>query len=202
MYNWRKLSDTDRKAIVKERQVRKLPWHAPPHFSYEGEKSFIITAACYEHQRIIGKSPARMAEFESILLTAIYAYANELFTWCILPNHYHVLLRTDRIDELLKQLGKVHGSSSYRWNGEDDTRGRKVWYKSVERSMRSERHFKASLNYILNNPVKHGYVSKWQDWPYSNAAEYLEKVGRREATKIWKEYPVLVTVMIGILTEP
>jgi len=125
------------------------------------------------------------------LLTAIYAYANELFTWCILPNHYHVLLRTDRIDELLKQLGKVHGSSSYRWNGEDDTRGRKVWYKSVERLMRSERHFKASLNYILNNPVKHGYVSKWQDWPYSNAAEYLEKVGRREATKIWKDYPVL-----------
>jgi putative transposase len=57
--------------------------------------------------------------------------------------------------------------------------------------MRSERHYFATLNYIHNNPVKHGYVQKWQDWPFSSAREYLEKVGFEMASTIWKEYPVL-----------
>ncbi len=56
---------------------------------------------------------------------------------------------------------------------------------------RSERHFFATLNYVHNNPVKHGYVEKWQDWPYSSASEYLMKMGRETASQIWKEYPVL-----------
>jgi putative transposase len=108
-----------------------------------------------------------------------------------LPNHYHVLLETDKIKELRKELGLFHGRSSYQWNGEDDARGRQVWHNCFERKIRSERHFYASLNYVLNNAVHHGYVDKWLDWPWSNAAEYLEKVGIERAAEIWLEYPVL-----------
>jgi putative transposase len=61
----------------------------------------------------------------------------------------------------------------------------------LEREIKSERHFLASLNYVHNNPVKHGYVKKWQDWPYSSARGYLATVGDDEAIRIWHEYPVL-----------
>jgi putative transposase len=88
-------------------------------------------------------------------------------------------------------LGKFHGSSSFRWNSEDNARGRKVWFKSVERSMRSERHFYATLNYVHNNAVKHGYVALWQDWPYSSAGEFIRKVGRENVREMWQRYPVL-----------
>ena len=47
------------------------------------------------------------------------------------------------------------------------------------------------MNYIHHNPVKHGYVDKWQDWPWSSAAEFLARVGRETAEKIWREYPIL-----------
>lgn len=57
--------------------------------------------------------------------------------------------------------------------------------------MRSERHYYATLNYVLNNAVHHGYVEKWQDWPWSNAAEYLDTVGEIQAAEIWRKYPVL-----------
>ncbi len=191
MYNWRKMSKEDRAVVLKERKVYRRPWHAPPHFDYEGDRRFIVTAACFEHKHIIGASAKRMAECESELIEAIRDFGAVLYAWCILPNHYHLLIRTSRIKEFLREIGKFHGASSYRWNGEDNSRGRKVWFRCVERSMRSERHFYASLNYIHHNPVKHGYVSQWQDWPYSSAVEYLEKVGKQRAMEIWREYPVL-----------
>jgi putative transposase len=46
------------------------------------------------------------------------------------------------------------------------------------------------VNYIHNNPVRHGYVEKWQDWPWSSAMEFLDSMGRDEAMRIWKEYPI------------
>ncbi len=57
--------------------------------------------------------------------------------------------------------------------------------------MKSERHFWASLNYVLHNAVHHGYVGRWQDWPYSNAEQYLAEVGHEEVLRRWREYPVL-----------
>jgi putative transposase len=47
------------------------------------------------------------------------------------------------------------------------------------------------LNYVLNNAVHHGYVKKWQEWPWSNESEYLNFVGIEEAGKRWREYPIL-----------
>lgn len=66
-----------------------------------------------------------------------------------------------------------------------------MWYRCFDRAIRSERHFWASVNYIHHNPVHHGYVEKWQDWPWSSAAEFLDSVGRERAVRIWQEYPIL-----------
>jgi putative transposase len=47
------------------------------------------------------------------------------------------------------------------------------------------------MNYFHHNPIKHGYVSRWQDWPYSSAAIYLKEMGRDEAERKWREFPLL-----------
>ena len=190
MYQWNKLSQKDRDHMIAIRKGRKHAWHAPPHWEYEGNIRFFITATCYKHQKIIGHSAARMSECETAVLDACAKLEAKVYSWCILPNHYHLLALTDRIDDLRSELGQFHGRSSYEWNGQDKARGRKVWYKALERPMRSERHFWATMNYIHNNPVKHGYVKCWQDWPYSSSREFIEKVGREEAERIWYEYPI------------
>jgi len=76
-------------------------------------------------------------------------------------------------------------------DAEDDARGRKVWYNCFERRIKSERHFWATLNYIHHNPVHHGYVDRWQDWPWSSADAFLKNIGRERALKLWLEYPIL-----------
>ena len=124
-------------------------------------------------------------------MTALQENSDKLFAWIVLPNHYHALVNAPDIRGLLSALGRLHGSSSYKWNGEDDTRGRQVWHRATETEMKSERHFWASLNYVLHNAVRHGYVDRWQDWPYSNADQYLTEVGRDEAERRWRDYPIL-----------
>ena len=116
----------------------------------------------------------------------------KLYAWCVLPNHYHILIQTDKIREFQSiGLGNLHGRTAFQWNGEDNRRGRKIWYKSFERPMKSNRHFWASMNYIHNNAVHHGYVEKWQDWIYSSATNFIDSFGREKTAEFWKEYPIL-----------
>ena len=65
-----------------------------------------------------------------------------------------------------------------------------MFFRAVERSMRSDAHSCATLNYVHHNPVHHGYVARWTDWPWSSAAEYLEQTGETEAARVWRKYPV------------
>ena len=191
MYDWRKMTDFERSEALSLRQRRKLPWHSPPHFERDGTHRYLISAACYEHVPIIGRTPERLTECETGLLKVCHKFCRSLYAWCILPNHYHALVRTDQIRKLLHELGQFHGRSAFRWNAEDNHLGRKIWYNCFERRIRSERHFWATLNYVHHNPVHHGYVGRWQDWPWSSGAEFVNAQGRDNALKLWLEYPVL-----------
>lgn len=114
----------------------------------------------------------------------------EMYGWVVLPNHYHFLAKTGSVKEAIQQLGRLHGRTSFKWNRADDTRGRQVWFNAAETAMKSERHFWASLLYVFHNPVKHGYAARWQDWPFSNAMDWLQSVGRDQAVQTWKEFPI------------
>ena len=191
MYEWRKMTAEQKASILKLRQSQRRPWHSPPHLDLEANLQYLLTAACYEHAHIIGKTPERMAECEDEVLRVTRELCSEIYGWCVLPNHYHLLLKTERIKDLRHDLGQFHGRLSHRWNLEDTTRGRKVWFNCFERPLKSERHFWASLNYVHHNPVHHGYVQSWQDWPWSSAADFLRQYGHEKAAAIWREYPIL-----------
>jgi len=190
MYDWRQMTPKEREAVLAWRKDSRLPWHSPPHED-RGEGAYHLSAACYEHKPIIGTFPERMRQCATVLLSTVAEHEQQVFAWCVLPNHYHLLVGTGDIAGLLKRVGRFHGRQSHEWNGEDGTRGRTVWRNCVERAMRSDRHFWVTMNYIHHNPVHHGYVIAWDDWPFSSASDYLEQLGREEARRMWLEYPVL-----------
>jgi len=191
MYNWRKMSKKVRKETIAYRKQHNLPWHNPPHLDFEGEYIYLITAACFEHKPIIGINQNRMLECEEMILDVCFELKCELYAWCVLPNHYHLLLKTSQIKELRKQLGRFHGKSSRKWNLEDKMIGRQIWFNCFERPMKTERHFYVSLNYVHHNPVFHGYVEQWAVWEFSSGKRFLDHVGREKATELWKAYPLL-----------
>jgi putative transposase len=189
MYRWRRMTERQRAAVLEHRRTHGVPWHSPPH--YAGESGlYLMTAACYEHRHVIGRSPERMAAFEQSLLDTSRALCSDVFAWTVLPNHYHMLVKSQDVKTLLAGLGRLHGRTSFQWNGEEHRRGRKVCHNAAETAMKSERHYWASFVYVLHNAVKHGYVTKWQDWPFCNARMFLDHVGRDEARRLWDEYPI------------
>jgi putative transposase len=190
MYAWRKMTAEEREKVLEARKSKGRPWHSPPHWAVEGHRQYIVTAACYEHVPVLGRSAERMDEVSDLLYGIASRLSDRVFAWCVLPNHYHVVLQTPAIGELLRELGLMHGRTSFTWNGEDGIRGRRIWCGDLERHMRSERHLWASINYVHHNPVKHEYVARWQDWPWSSARSFLEEMGVERATAVWREYPV------------
>lgn len=189
MYRYRRLTRDDQHACVAERQSRGFPWHSPPHPESPGAYR-IVTGTCFEHAPILS-SPKRLQWFENELLEMLKAKGVACAAWCVLPNHYHALVQIEGMRDFTRELGRLHGRTSLVMNREDAAAGRKVWFRSQDRCMRSERHFYASLNYIHNNPVKHGYVSQWQDWPFSSMHWYLGAEGRDWLLDVWKSYPLL-----------
>ena len=190
MYRWRTWTNEQRLEILEERKRRKNPFHSPPHQVSDETSLYLVTAACFEHRSIIGFSESRISQFSSALCDVMAVRCNQVFAWVVLPNHYHFLAQVNELKPLFSELGKLHGRKSFEWNSEESKRSRQVWCKAAETAMKSEGHFFASLNYVLNNPVHHGYCKKWPDWPYSSANEYLEDVGREKALRIWQSYPL------------
>jgi putative transposase len=191
-YRWRRLTTAQREELLHWRQRRLHPWHSPPHWkSNFGNRHFHLTAACWDHEPRIGKSLNRMEAFATSLIATLAARCDTVPAWCVLPNHYHVLVTTGDLPGVLAALGKLHGRTSHAWNGEDNARGRNNFYRCVDGAMRSDAHQWCTLNYIHHNPVHHGYVRRWTDWPFTSAHLWLEHHGRTESERLWRAYPVL-----------
>lgn len=188
-YRWRKLNDADRLLLVDWRLRLGRPSHSPLHRD-NGAAYYHLTAACYEHRPHIGFTPERMTDFTERLMNVLCEKSSDTRAWVVLPNHYHALVYTGSILALLKALGRLHGSTSFHWNGEEQSRGRQVWCNAAETQMKSDAHLCATVNYIHHNPVKHGYVQRWLEWPWSSAEAYLATVGRKQAARDWELYPI------------
>jgi putative transposase len=108
MYYYRNLSPEQQNEVVVYRRQQRRPWHSPPHWNFEGERQFFISGTCFEHDQVIGVSHERMTECENALLEVCGNYAGVIYAWCILPNHYHILVKTDQVKELRKEIGRFH----------------------------------------------------------------------------------------------
>jgi len=190
MYDYRNWSPKKRRAALVERAAHQFPLHSPPHIS-DPDKFRLITGACFEHTHILD-SPTRIAWFEQQLVEHIAGQNLSLAAWVVLPNHYHLLVKIPEIKYFSKAQGQLHGRTSRELNREDGLQGkRQVWCRCSDRVIRSKRHYFTTLNYIHNNPVKHGYVDRWGDWPYSSFHSYLENKGRQWLEEIWHDHPLL-----------
>ena len=109
MYEWRQMTARQREEALRVRRQCRRPWHSPPHFPADFPSFFHLSAACYNHVPLIGQTPSRMAEFENALLEMAETCGAGVRAWCILPNHWHALVRTADLKTTIRQVGQMHG---------------------------------------------------------------------------------------------
>jgi len=83
--------------------------------------------------------------------------------WVILPDHMHCIWTLPENDS----------DYSSRWRDIKKTFTRALAQRDVwqprfwEHTLRNEEDYRRHMDYIYINPVKHGYVSRVSDWPWS-----------------------------------
>ncbi|MES9963211.1 MAG: transposase [Candidatus Sedimenticola sp. 20ELBAFRAG] len=103
-------------------------------------------------------------------------YPFEIHAWVVLPDHLHCIIALPRGDSnyaLRWRLIKSGFSRSIGHNErQSDSRRRRgergLWQRRYwEHLIRDERDFRAHMDYVHINPLKHDLVERVSDWPYS-----------------------------------
>lgn len=97
-------------------------------------------------------------------------YKGTWFTWVLMPDHFHGLLRLGADGESLsKVVGALKGASGFVINKKLQRKG-KSWQASFyDRALRDEDDRKNIARYIVTNPLRKGLVSKIGDYPFWNS---------------------------------
>ncbi len=95
--------------------------------------------------------------------------------YCLLPNHYHWLLRQNSDIPISKAVGRVWGSYSQAFNKAYEHTGTLFEGPFKALQVTTEDYLLRLCRYIHRNPVHHGFVAEPEDWPYSNYPEWIEQ---------------------------
>jgi REP-associated tyrosine transposase len=79
-------------------------------------------------------------------------------------------------------LGVLHERTAKWVNRLDGAKGRQVWHNFRETLLTFEKSYLARLNYVHQNPVKHGLVSVANQYPWCSAA-WFERTARSAQVK-------------------
>jgi putative transposase len=71
-------------------------------------------------------------------------------------------------------MASYHKFTARRWNAEDQQPGRQVWWNYWDTCLLSEAAYLARWNYVHWNPVRHGLVTRPEDYDFSSYREYYE----------------------------
>lgn len=145
----------------------------------------------------------------------------QVFAYCLLPNHFHLLLRLLDADEILNRTDlhdywrharddRPHQYFSNFFNAYartiNDSYGRtgSLFQRPFRRiPVTTDAYFFNLITYIHRNPQKHRLVDDFRDWPYSSYDAILhEKPTRVERTAVLDYFGNQVQFLQAHQTEP
>ena len=110
------------------------------------------------------------------LLAAVSAECQvSVIAYCLLPNHYHWLLRQDGETAAGEVPKRVFGSYTQAFNKAYQRSGTLFEGPFQAILVDTDAYLWNLCRYIHRNPVAHGIVEAAADWPYSNYREWVEQ---------------------------
>ena len=112
-------------------------------------------------------------------------YKFEIVAICILPEHIHLILHPENINNYPKIISSIKHYFSRNVGQVCPTDDLKIGYKNKrekgifqrrywEHTIKDEEELNNQINYIHYNPVKHGLVNNVKDWLYSSFHKFVK----------------------------
>jgi putative transposase len=109
-----------------------------------------------------------------LMATWCEAYGVEVWAYCLMPNHVHLIVVPESEDGLRRGVGEAHRRYTRRVNFRKRWRGH-LWQGRFSSCVLDELHLLAAARYVEMNPVKAGLVRTPQQYPWSSANAHLKK---------------------------
>ena len=117
------------------------------------------------------------AAFERVLREGLDLHQIELFSYQLMPNHYHLLLRPAVDDEMSRFMGWIGGTHTMRYHAHYHTSGMghldQQRYKSFP--IQDDEHLRVFCRYVERNAVRAGLVAKAEDWRWGSLWRWLRR---------------------------
>ena len=106
--------------------------------------------------------------FERVLGEGLERYPVRLLTYCLMGNHWHLVVQPKTDDALGRFLGWVGVTHVRRHHEHYHTRGGGHLYQGRYKSfpVQKEGHFLTVCRYVEANAVRAGLVKRVEDWPW------------------------------------
>lgn len=120
----------------------------------------------------IFKKPRDFEAFEEILAEAVERFDMRLCGYCIMGNHWHLVLWPQEDGDLSDFMKWVTATHSHRWHSSHGTVGGGHLYQGRYKSfpVQSDSYYLTLMRYIECNPLRAGLVDTSSDWPWSSLA--------------------------------
>ncbi|MEC3877834.1 transposase [Chryseobacterium salviniae] len=126
----------------------------------------------------------------------------DIYSYSLLPNHFHLLLRFKNIDDvdiesehqyLMKNFGNFLNSYAKAFNKKYNRKGALFFNAIKRKKITDEKYLLKILHYIHNNAVNHGFVNEINEWKHSSYKSYLnpEKESKLNRTEIMQYFDSL-----------
>jgi REP-associated tyrosine transposase len=96
----------------------------------------------------------------------------EVWAWCLMPNHVHLILTPSDPDGLRRALARVHRSYAGLIQARRKRSGH-FWQGRFGAVAMDEQHLAAALRYVSLNPVRARLTERAQDWRWSSTRAHL-----------------------------
>ena len=126
-----------------------------------------------------------------ILENNIDKIAASIFAYCLMPDHYHFLIRQDSDIEIFRLFNYSFISYAKYFN-EKYLRKGPIFQSPLQHILVKEKTYLLQLcKYIHMNPVKKELVSQPEDWVYSNYSNWLTmEYNRLTIDNVYKELSI------------
>src|SRR5438270_5225971 len=123
------------------------------------------------------------AAFEKAVAEAHARTGTRLLAYCLMPNHWHLVLWPRRDGELSQHLRWLTVTHTQRWHARRRTAGTGPLYQGRFKSfpIQRDRHLLLACRYVERNALRANLVKRAQDWPWCSLARRLRPDWKAEA---------------------
>ena len=106
-------------------------------------------------------------DFLHLLAIAAREFGWSVKAYCLMDTHYHLVVETTTT-RLSAGMQRLNGRYAQLFNGRHRRRGHVFEGRFRSWVVRDEKHYAATCEYVLQNPVKAGACMTAAHWPWSN----------------------------------